>query len=275
MRPYLIAVDLDGTLLNTQKRISPRTKLALQSMMQLGHDVVIATGRPKRTSLSYFNELGLQTPLVNLNGAYVHDPHGGQASFHLPISYQSVKEVLELCYDFGIENILAEVGEQFYLHKQGKMNLALDVEGRDAAAIGDLRNVLDQAVTSLTIHPRLAGVNRFLHDLQENFGKELTVRDWGDPQRTIEVLNKNASKARGIEFVAHRLGYEQDQIIAFGDEMNDLDMLLFAGTSVAMGNAREAVKNIADFVTDSCDQDGIAKFLEQYTLEGRTMVFNQ
>lgn len=272
MNHYLIAVDLDGTLLTTQKQISNRTKLALQSMIQLGNDVVIATGRPKRTSLSYFKELELQTPLINLNGAFVHDPYEETREQHLPIAQQTANEVLAICYDIGIENVLAEVRHDFYMHKQGKMNMALDVEGLSAVAIGDLRQLIQADVTSFTVHPRLTYAQRLLDELQNNFSHLLTVRDWGDPQRTIEILNKKASKAAGVEFVARHLGYEKEQIIAFGDELNDLDMLLYAGTSVAMGNAREVVKNMADFVTESCDQDGIAIFLEQHVLDGNSVI---
>lgn len=272
MNHYLIAVDLDGTLLTTQKKISNRTKLTLQSMIQLGNDVVIATGRPKRTSLSYFKELELKTPLINLNGAIVHDPYEETREQHLPISQQTANEVLAICYDLGIENVLAEVRHDFYMHKQGKMNMALDVDGLSAVAIGDLRQLIQTDVTSFTIHPRLTHAQRLFDELQNNFSHLLTVRDWGDPQRTIEILNKKASKASGVEFVARHLGYEKEQIIAFGDELNDLDMLLYAGTSVAMGNAREVVKNMADFVTESCDQDGIAIFLEQHVLDGKSVI---
>ncbi|PWI58107.1 Cof-type HAD-IIB family hydrolase [Sulfoacidibacillus thermotolerans] len=264
MSRYLLALDLDGTLLNTQKHISERTKLVLQSMMQLGNDVVIATGRPKRTSLSYHRQLGLRTPLVNLNGAFVHDPHGVYGELHLPIPYQTVKAALGVCYEIGIENVLAEVGEQFYLHKYGPINLALSVESFSAVAVGDLRYAIREDVTSFAVYPKLSTVDVLVRELRKRFGEALTIREWGDPQRTIEILNKAASKARGVAYVADQLGYEPEQIIAFGDEMNDIDMLLFAGKSVAMGNARDAVKSIADFVTDSCDREGIAKFLEQY-----------
>ncbi len=110
MKPYLIALDLDGTLLKGDKTISPFTKDVIRRAIDAGHFVVIATGRPYRASYMYYEELGLTTPIVNFNGAFVHHPR--QPSWgmrHYPLPLAVVKDIVEISESYGIKNMMAEV----------------------------------------------------------------------------------------------------------------------------------------------------------------------
>ena len=94
---YLIAVDLDGTLLTDDKRISTYTKLTLQKLIELGHYVVIATGRSNRMSILYYDELGLKTPLINSNGAFIHHPtNRNWGTYHHPLDLKTAKDIVEI-----------------------------------------------------------------------------------------------------------------------------------------------------------------------------------
>ena len=267
MERYLIALDLDGTLLTSGKRISARTKESLQTVMKTGGDVLIATGRPPRTSIPFVRELGLTTPLINFNGELIHGHGMADINLHTPIAHDVAMAALEVCYGIGIRNLMVEVRDEFYLHTEACLvDPLMDVGDRAPLAVGDLRKLIASEVTSFVINPLLDRAVELAEALETQFRGVLTVRAWGGAHQTIEVMSNRASKASGLMQAADFLEYDASQIIAFGDELNDVEMLLYAGTGVAMGNAREAVKSVADFVTDTCDQDGIAKFLDQHVL---------
>lgn len=117
MKQHLIVLDLDGTLLTDQKVISPKTKLTLNKALEAGHQVMIATGRPYRSSEPYYKELGLTTPIVNFNGAFVHHPANQYwGMHHNPIGLDVVHEVVESMHNYEFHNIVAEVLDDVYVH---------------------------------------------------------------------------------------------------------------------------------------------------------------
>ncbi|HEU5141414.1 MAG TPA: HAD family hydrolase, partial [Bacillales bacterium] len=115
-KPYLIAVDLDGTLLNDEKIITEKTKQTLFDAKKNGHKVVIATGRPFRASQECYQLLSLDTPIVNFNGAFVHHPLDHDwGLFHTPLPLETAKKVIQTCEAFEAENIIVEVTDDIYL----------------------------------------------------------------------------------------------------------------------------------------------------------------
>jgi len=111
---HLIVLDLDGTLLTDNKTISSRTKKTLLKLKEDGHEVMIATGRPFRSSELYYRELGLTTPIVNFNGAFVHHPlHTSWGVYHSPLDINVAKEIVEACDHFHIITSLLKCGMKF------------------------------------------------------------------------------------------------------------------------------------------------------------------
>src|SRR5690625_4857585 len=105
-KQHLIALDLDGTLLTDKKEISPRTKQTIIKAMEAGHVVVIATGRPHRSSIPYYHTLGLDTPMVNFNGALIHHPRDDKwDALHTPMPKRTALKIVEACYEVGVHNI--------------------------------------------------------------------------------------------------------------------------------------------------------------------------
>ena len=117
MKPHLIVLDLDGTLLTDEKIISDKTKLTLKKAEEKGHHIMIATGRPYRASEVYYRQLGLKTPIVNFNGAFVHHPDDHSwKTIHETISLPVVKDVIDAMQQFTFHNIVAEVMDDVYMH---------------------------------------------------------------------------------------------------------------------------------------------------------------
>lgn len=261
---HLIALDLDGTLLKDDKTISERTKSTLKTLMQQGHHVMIATGRPYRASLPYYKELSLQTAIVNFNGAFVHHPLNKSWGFHhTPLDIKIAKDIVGACDDYNYHNIIAEVKDDIYLHQHDPNFIDIFKMGNPKITVGDLRSSLGDSPTSMLIHTdeeHVASIRKHLTDVHAEL---IDHRRWADPFHVIEIIKSGMNKAIGIDKVAADLNIPQNRIIAFGDEDNDLEMLEYAGCGVAMGNGIDAVKNIANTTTLSNEQDGIAIFLEE------------
>ncbi|KHD85912.1 Cof-type HAD-IIB family hydrolase [Heyndrickxia ginsengihumi] len=263
-KPYLIALDLDGTLLNDEKTISLKTKSVLQKAMENGHIVMISTGRPFRSSYQYYQELNLHSPIVNFNGALIHHPRNDQwGIYHEPLSLDVVKTIIETCENFRLHNIIAEVKDDVYLHQHDPKLLDIFHAGSPTITTGHLVQHLKDHPTSLLIHADQKDVKSIRQYLSDVHAEVIDHRRWGAPWYIIEIVKYGLNKAVGIKKVADYYQIPQERIIAFGDEDNDLEMIEYAGIGVAMGNAIPALKNIANDITLSNTEDGIALYLEE------------
>lgn len=264
---HLIALDLDGTLLTDKKEISPRTKEIIFNAKKAGHIVVIATGRPHRASIDYYNELHMDTPMVNFNGALIHHPQNNKwDALHTPLPKETALSVVETCYELNVHNILAEIEDHVFLDQYDEeiINLFQDDGQESPFTIGSLKNELRDDPTSLLIHPKEDHIGQLRSHLNEHHAEVIEHRKWGAPWNIIEIVKKGLSKAVGLQKIAHYYHIPQERIIAFGDEDNDLEMIDYAGVGVAMGNAIDELKAIAKHVTTTNEQDGVGTFLESY-----------
>src|SRR5690625_362862 len=117
MHKHLICLDLDGTLLTHEKKISPYTKKVLMHLKEMGHEIMISTGRPYRASEPYYRELEMSTPVVNFNGAFVHHPQDLYfKTVHEELDLEVAKEIVDRVPDLNIQNIIAEVMDNVYIH---------------------------------------------------------------------------------------------------------------------------------------------------------------
>ncbi|MFD2443163.1 Cof-type HAD-IIB family hydrolase [Bacillus sp. CGMCC 1.16607] len=259
---YIIALDLDGTLLKDDKTISSKTKKVLQKAKEAGHYVMIATGRPFRSSEMYYRELELNTPIVNFNGAFVHHPMNyNWGTYHSPLDIKVAKDIVEACQDFQFHNIIAEVMDDVFLHYHDQKLLDIFALGNPSITTGDLRKFLEQSPTSMLIHAEEEHVPTIRKHLSDVHAEVIDHRRWAAPWHVIEIVRTGLNKAVGIQKVADYYQIPSSRIIAFGDEDNDLEMLEYAGYGVAMGNGIDQVKNIANDVTLSNEEDGIGIYL--------------
>ena len=264
----LIALDLDGTTLNEASQISERTRQVLQAADAAGHIVTIATGRPNAVSVQYYDALGLSTPMINFNGALVHIPHqhwAGEYERRLP--QQAVGEILAMRDRYHIGLVAAE-GKNMMLVDTDDPSL-LDsmpisvAESRPLSAAS-----LPAAPTSLmVVIPTQAGVD-MAAEIMADFSS-VNVNTWGGPENrdlsVLEIIHAGVEKTTGINYLAERYHIPHEDIMAFGDQFNDLDMLRHAGWGVAMANGTDAVKAVANDVTPlTNEEDGMANYLADY-----------
>ncbi|KGX92670.1 haloacid dehalogenase [Pontibacillus halophilus JSM 076056 = DSM 19796] len=265
MERHLIALDLDGTLLTDDKRISERNKAAILKAKEQGHIVSIATGRPHRASINFYDELGLDTPMVNFNGALIHHPKNHYwDAIHSPMDIRTARKIIHTCYELGVKNILAEVRDDVYLDRYDEELMEIFHSSKTPFNIGPLTNHLEDDPTSILIHPEVDKIHELRQSLDDEHASMIEHRKWGAPWHVIEIVRKGLNKAVGLQKIMHYYHIEPEHVIAFGDEDNDLEMIEFAGVGVAMDNAITELKDVAKHVTESNENDGIARFLEDY-----------
>jgi Cof subfamily protein (haloacid dehalogenase superfamily) len=263
-KQHLIALDLDGTLLTDDKTISPRTKQVITKVREQGHIVSISTGRPYRASIQYYQELNLNTAIVNFNGAFVHHPHDKSfGTYHSPLDLKTAKTVIETCEAFNVSNIMVEVIDDFYLRTFDEVFVETFLAGQNPVEHGNLLHILKEDPTCVLIHPQDHHVKQLRELLIDAHAEVIDQRVWGAPWNVIEIVKAGMNKAVGLKKVADFYNIPPERIIAFGDEDNDLEMIEYAGHGIAMGNAIDELKTLANSVTRTNEEDGIALYLEE------------
>ncbi|MBS7575977.1 MULTISPECIES: Cof-type HAD-IIB family hydrolase [unclassified Enterococcus] len=265
MNRKLIALDLDGTTLNQAGEITDYTKKIVQQAIQDGHIVVIATGRPYRMAIEYYNQLMLKTPMVNFNGALTHHPTDNRfKDLSFDIDKKDVRSLVINQKDFQLDFVAAEYRKKFFINHLDNAHAA--VFGRDSL---DERFQLE--LKKLTTNPQAVLIQtsvldkqRFSQDLNFYFENRLNINPWGGPNKILEIIPKNVNKATGLKLIADYFKIAQTDVIAFGDELNDLEMIEYAGLGIALKNANPRLKAIANLETNwDNNQDGMAKTLKR------------
>ncbi|UEX89582.1 Cof-type HAD-IIB family hydrolase [Staphylococcus ratti] len=265
MKQHLICLDLDGTLLNDNKEISPYTFKVLKTLQSQGHAIMISTGRPFRASKRYYDELNMDTPIVNFNGAYVHHPKDP----HFPCQHARLDEgiatsIIETLKKMEVQNIIAEVKDHVYLDRYDENLYEGFSMGEAQIEIGDLRELLNEDPTSILIEADEHMIPRIKQTLTRFYAENIEHRRWGAPYPVIEIVKRGISKAVGIDIVKSYLNIDHQYIIAFGDEDNDIEMIKYAKHGVAMANAIPELKHIAKETTCSNNDDGIGVYLNNF-----------
>lgn len=268
---HLIAIDLDGTLLTDQKEITPFTKHVIQQVIDQGHIVIIATGRSDIMSLFYYNDLKLNTPMINYNGAYIHHPRKKSWSLltRHALPKKTARDIIEVCYALDSRNIWIESENQIILDRHDpeiiaafkmlhRENTKLPLE------IGQVIEHIDQDPTALIVYPKETKITKLQKQLTKEFSDFVEHRIWGSQWSLMEIYKKGISKAYGVSKLADYYNIPKERIIAFGDENNDLEMIDYAGIGVAMENGIDELKSIADHITLSNEANGVGTFLAKY-----------
>lgn len=261
----LIAIDLDGTTLNQDSMITSKTKETLKKAINAGHHVSIATGRPFRMSHQFYQQLELTTPMVNFNGALVHIPNQHwdgerETLINREIAFEILSQKKQLNLDF----IAAENRDTFFIDSFDFFDEKIFASSRPGEKNLLSPKNLTTNPTSLLVRTDKRFAGAVSAELTRQFGSYVDVRTWGGPTTILEIVSKGIQKAKGVQEIANYLSIDQKDVIAFGDEHNDLELLDYAGWGVAMANGTDQLKGIANDVTPLSNQeDGLAVYLEK------------
>jgi hypothetical protein len=257
----LIAIDLDGTLLNDQKQVSEQTALALSCLRDIR--IVIASARPPRSVRHIYRLLNLQTLQINYNGAMIWDESAREAVFHRPLGGKLVREIVEFSRDLFEEILVTlEIMDRCYTDR---IDDAYTTEtGRLFRPDGilPLEPFYDQETTKLMLLGEPAIISRLEAALLERFGEQAIILQT-DPH-LLQLMHPRNGKAQALQRVAAHYGVPMQQVMAVGDAPNDVGMLQLAGVAVAMDNAHPAVKEVADWIAPSNNDHGVHAALLRY-----------
>lgn len=269
MKYKLIAIDMDGTLLNSGNNVSNRTKKAILHAKELGVHIVLATGRILKSAVHYSKQLELKNPIVASNGGIMIDENSN-IIFKSPIDKEAIKEIVKIADDEKIYCHLYDESK-FYssqkvqdildFYSEGSKNMKIDLEL--FSSIDDILSTED-----LNIY-KLIFIDDDLEKLQDFRSKISTVDNINISSswiNNIEAMGLDVSKGQAIKKLAKKLNIELDEVVAIGDSENDLSMLDIAGLSIGMENGADIIKARADYITDTNDNDGVAKAIEKFIL---------
>ncbi|UCZ55295.1 Cof-type HAD-IIB family hydrolase [Bacillus shivajii] len=238
----LIAIDMDGTLLNNEHEISDVNRQAIKKAQEKGIYVVISTGRTRMTCGELVNSLSLSSYLITVNGSEIWDKDGSLLERQL-LDTKYIKRMWELkqkynttCWAATVDSVWREeFPEDFSSHEW--MKFGFDIKD----------DVVRETI---------------LDELSQNKALEIS----NSHPKNLEINAAGVNKARALEKVCERIGITLDHVLAMGDSLNDLAMIKEAGVGVAMGNAQEFVKESADWVTTTNEEDGVAKAIHRWAL---------
>ena len=261
----LIALDIDGTLTNSKKNISARTKNKLLFFQKNGGKIVLASGRPIQGVMPYASELKLSQfggYIMPFNGGSIINCKTGEHVYndYLPHSY--IPEICSIIKDYPVGIITYKDGK---IICGQQINKYAELEGRinftpinfDADFVNNINDDVPKCL--LTGDPEV--ISELENILSERFGNELGI--FKSEPFFLEIVPKTVDKAQSLNRLLQKLDISTDECIAFGDGFNDITMIRFAGLGIAMNNASDTVKESADYVTASNDDDGIAILLEE------------
>lgn len=263
----LVAIDLDGTLLNSQKEVSAETVDILKRVSaERNVKVVLSTARPPRSTLPYYSQLGLTTPMVNYNGAFVWFPKTSQVLMHKPIARAVARGIIIWARQKYPEiRVSAEVCDKWYTDFYDGTYRTETAKLMNPDVIGPIDDWLKMPVTKLL----LLGKRDWLTEVNQAIQADLSdkLRTVQTESNLLQIMEVSVSKAVALKHLANLYGFKRDEIMAIGDNANDAGMIQWAGTGVAMANGHVVCLQVADHVAGHHDEEGVANILREFVLK--------
>ncbi len=258
----LVAIDVDGTLLNSKHMLPERNRFVIQKLLDSGIHVALATGKQYITVESLIKTLNLSGPQITNDGALVTLAQSGEIIYRKGVPKELAKQVIDVAQQLHVTLVVS--------HESKVYATSLNEDTEHMMSYGDpapkvVRNLWD-CLEPLPTHLMIIAYGKdslyetIAATLQRRFGNRLSIVR--SSPYFLEILHPEVSKGNALRKAAQYLKVAEAEIIGFGDGENDISFLSFVGYSVAMGNSRDNVKRYASMITDTCDNDGVAVALE-------------
>lgn len=267
----LLVLDIDGTIAGDSNEIREPVKQAVRAAQAKGIQVAIATGRMYQSALRFYQDLGATLPLMVYQGALIKDPATNTVHRHWTVPSQLANALLNY---FEQPELRAKLSVHFYINDQlyvremtPETEDYLDRSTIQAIPVGDLRTTLYQEPTKvLALAKEVELIDALLIELRQRYlPTELYLTK--SVATFFEATNPLVNKGSAVQYLAEDyLGLQPENVMVVGDNFNDLEMIQYAGIGVAMGNAPEPVKALANWVAPSVEADGVSAAIEEFLL---------
>jgi len=262
-----VFLDMDGTLLKSDHSVSDETVNTIQTLNNKGVAVILVSARPINAVLPTFRRIGLpeKDPIISLNGSYIVE--NGEPIFQATVDLETTARVTEEVRPYKAtiayycqREWFSEVKDAWTDHEQKIMDVPVEVGPIDSL-IKDwgVRQIAPNKMMVMSEPGNIAGIQKHLRSI---YNGRLNI--YPSKATYLEVMDSRGSKSNAVKFVSERLGLTPAEVIAMGDNYNDVEMIQFAGVGVAMGNAPDDIKAVADYVTDTNNNDGVRKAMEKF-----------
>jgi Cof subfamily protein (haloacid dehalogenase superfamily) len=264
---------MDGTLLNNDKKVTERSKIAIKKAHDKGIKVAISTGRLFASAKYYAELLEIKAPVIAANGAYIREKDRDEVIYQSAISLEGCKEILSIVekYDFNffyntfnavISTRPFQKGNTYlemnrYLPEEMKIQLHVNENLRE-----EFEKIDEKILKCICIGNNRDDLLKAKEEIIKT-GKFEVASSLSD---NFEIMSKGTSKGNAVKVLADFYGLKKEDVICIGDGENDLSMIKYAGMGIAMGNATQYVKEVADYITDTNENDGVAKAIEKFML---------
>ena len=270
----LICIDMDGTLLNDKKTISERNIRAIKLAYEKGVRIAVCTGRIF-TSAEFFSDLlGVKSPVIAANGAYIRIRDSEIEVYKATIGYDNCKKLLSVFRKYDIyphyytNNVIFTENTIYSSSFYAEANKLLSKDKQiKVVLVKDWDEIFKKYETEIF---KGIGINK---DIEKIYKAKIELRDMNEFEvvsshfNNFEVTNKGVSKGNAVKVLVDYYGIDSKQVICIGDSENDLSMIKIAGLGVAMGNADDVVKKASQYITDTNNNDGVAKAIEKFVIK--------
>jgi Cof subfamily protein (haloacid dehalogenase superfamily) len=262
-----VFLDMDGTLLKSDHSVSDETIRTIQKLISKDISVILVSARPINAVLPTFQHIGLpkQSPVITLNGSYIVE--NDQPIFQAMVDAETTARVTAevrpfratIAYYLQTE-WFAEVKDAWTDHEQKIMDVPVEILPiENLVKNWSQRNVGPNKMMVMSEPDNITQIQKHLRSIYDG-----RLNIYPSKATYLEVMDSRGSKSNAVKFVSERLGFTPAEIIAMGDNYNDVEMIRFAGVGVAMGNAPDDIKAVADYVTDTNNNDGVRKAMEKF-----------
>jgi Cof subfamily protein (haloacid dehalogenase superfamily) len=268
----LICLDMDGTLLNSKGQVSERNLEAIKKAHEKGVKVTVCTGRLFTSARFYADMLGVEVPVIASNGAYIREKDKNEIIYKSPLGFENSMRILEVLKKHDI-TFFYHTFDTVFMKKLGpdsayvNINKTLPKDKQiNLQAVDNWEDVFksnsEEILKCMCSEKDVLRIAKAKEELLRYGDIEVVSSMYNN----FEVMKKRVSKGRAVEILAGFYNLNREEVMCIGDNENDISMIKYAGMGVAMGNGEEYVKELADFVTDTNDNDGVAKAIEKFIL---------
>lgn len=266
MKYRLIAIDLDGTVINKEGIIIPSAREAIQRAIARGVKVTLATGRMYQPSNCFAEELSISVPLICYQGAMIREPGNGEILWHKPLSLPMARKVIAEIRQLRVHQYVY-IDSEMYVEEIGEKDLwYAQRNGVELNLVDDLTALLKKRPTEIAARGEPAEIDRLVAHFSACFGSGVIVNKVH--ASFCEIAHPRSGKGNALKFLAKQLSIPQSQTVAIGDGPNDISMLKWAGLGIVIGDAPDEVKAAADWVIDTGTEDGFAEAITQLLSQG-------
>ena len=262
MNYKLMAVDIDGTLLNDSGELTENTKNAIRQWVDKGLIFTVASGRPIQGIEGLNKTLNLDVPFITYNGAMVVMGKSKQVLYEQKLSRIDAEEIIKLGEKYNVTIMIWKDNELYVPTLNERVNKYKIISGVEPIIINNMEQLIENGVTKILWYDEVEKIEQYKNEI----GRYLSDNVNFHPSRPyfMEFVDKYASKAIAMERLGQYYGIKQSEMIAVGDGFNDLSMIEYAGLGVAMANSPDEVKERADYITLSNEEDGVAHVIREF-----------